>query len=97
MHNYVVRVRGKTYAWGSSDIHIDLEYPLLLVINNDALGDPVELRSENVAGGVTALGTLQPGECWTLPLRGLRGVSAICSTDTSLACSILVPHLGSQD
>ncbi|CAG9167342.1 hypothetical protein CURE108131_04265 [Cupriavidus respiraculi] len=96
MHNYVVRVRGKAYAWGSSEIHVDLQYPLLLVVNNDMLGDPVELRSENVAGGVTALGTLHPGECWTIPLEGLRGVSANCSTDTSLACSLLIPQLGPQ-
>lgn len=35
------------------------------------------------------LGTLQPGQCWTLALTGLRGVTANCATDTTLACAIL--------
>lgn len=94
MHGYVVRVRGKTYVWGSQDIVVDLVYPLILVLNNDVLGDSVQLSSEKITGDPTALGTLHPGECWAVPLEGLRGVAAFCSTDTSLTCSILVPIWG---
>lgn len=92
MHNYTVKVRRKTYVWGSGGITIDLNYPLLLVINNDPHGDSVYLSSESAAGDVKALGSLHPAECWTLPIRGLRAVSATCATDTTLACSILIPH-----
>lgn len=89
MYNYVVKVRGKTYVWGSSGITVALSWPLLLVINNDPVGDPVELGSDTGAGH-NSYGTLQPGECWTVPMQGLRGVFANCVTDSTLACAILV-------
>jgi hypothetical protein len=93
MYNYIVRVRGTTYVWGSGTLTVALAWPLLLVINNDLLGDPIDLGSDTTGPGPTSYGTLQPGECWTLPLQGLRGVFASCTTDTTLACSILVPQL----
>ena len=95
MYNYIVKVRGKTYIWGSSDLKIGLKLPLILAIQNDALGDPVEVTSEKTTGNPLVLGTIQPGQCWTLPLEGLRGVSVTCPTDTTLACSILTPQLPS--
>lgn len=95
MYSYLVQVRGKTYVWGSAGLTVSLTWPLLLVVNNDALGDPVDIGSE-LTGSSQNYGTLQPGECWTVPLQGLRGVFAICNADTTLACSILVPQLGSS-
>ncbi|NUK25997.1 hypothetical protein [Streptomyces lunaelactis] len=93
MYSYIIHVRGKTYVWGSSGLTVVLTWPLLLVINNDALGDPIDIGSEATGSTQTSYGTLQPGECWTVPLQGLRGVFANCQTDTTLACSILVPEL----
>lgn len=95
MYSYVTQVRGKTYVWGSSGINVAFTWPLLLVIRNDALGDPIDVGSESTGsgGGTTSYGTLQPGECWTIPLQGLRSVFANCSTDTALSCSLLVPAL----
>jgi hypothetical protein len=91
MYKYAVKVRGKTYVWGSSGLTASLALPLLLVINNDLLGDPVQLGSE-MGAAHTNYGTLQPGECWTVPLQGLRGVFADCDTDSTLACCILTPR-----
>ena len=91
MFQYIVRVRGKVYVWGSSDIGVALSSPLLLVVNNDAFGDAIEIASEALQGAPVMIGTLQPGQCWTLALTGLRGVTATCATDTTLACAILSP------
>ena len=91
MFQYIVRVRGTAYVWGSSDLDVALSMPLVLVMNNDAFGDVVEIASESPVGTPAVLGTLQPGQCWTLVLTGLRGVTATCETDTTLACAILRP------
>ncbi len=91
MFQYVVRIRGKVYIWGSNDLDVALSVPLVLVLNNDAFGDSVEIASESPQGTPSLLGTLQPGQCWTLELTGLRGVTATCLTDTTLACAILSP------
>jgi hypothetical protein len=89
MFQYIVRVRDKVYVWGSNDIEIALESPLILVINNDTFGDAIEIASETPQGAPVILGKLQPGQCWTLVLTGLRGVTVTCATDTTLACAIL--------
>ena len=91
MFQYIVRVRDKAYVWGSNDFDVALATPLVLVMNNDAFGDVVEIASESPLGAPAVLGTLQPGQCWTLVLTGLRGVTATCATDTTLACAILSP------
>jgi hypothetical protein len=91
MFQYIVRVRGKVYAWGSSNVNVALSAPLLLVINNDAMGDAIEMASETPLGTPVILGTLQPGQCWTIELLGLGGVTVTCATDTTLACAILNP------
>ncbi len=91
MFQYLVRIRGTAYVWGSNDLGVALSLPLVLVVNNDAFGDIVEIASESPQGTPTLLGTLHPGQCWTLVLTGLSGVTATCSTDTTLACAILPP------
>ncbi|MBK6006875.1 hypothetical protein JJB11_12310 [Ramlibacter ginsenosidimutans] len=91
MFQYIVRVRDKTYVWGSSDLESAFPLPLVLVVNNDAFGDAVQIASESPQGVPTVLGMLQPGQCWTLVLTGLRGVTATCATDSTLACAILFP------
>jgi hypothetical protein len=88
MYTYSVKVRAKVYLWGSSGVAQDLSVPVLLIIHNDILGDPVSLGSDSGANG-TNLGTLQPGECWTIPLLGLRGVHATCDSDSTLNCMII--------
>jgi hypothetical protein len=97
VYSYEVKVRGTTHAlylWGSAGITADLTWPLLLTIRNDIVGDPVMLGTERGRGHKTTIGTLQPGECYTLSLLGIHGVFATCKTDSNLACTILVPQLG---
>jgi len=93
VHSYAVKVRDKTYVWGSNGVLVDLAWPLLLVIDNDPRGDPITLGAESTTTD-TALGILQPGECWTLPLVNLRGIHATCASDSVVACTILVPQRG---
>ena len=88
MYQYPVRVRGKIYVWGSADLNEPLGLQLILVINNNPYGDAAKIATETPSG-TSPIGTLQPGECWTLPLHGLKGVTASCDTDTTLSCAIL--------
>jgi hypothetical protein len=96
MFGYLVKVRGTAYLWGSSTLTTDLGWPLLLAISNDVLGEPIDLVSETSDNQSTNHGTLQAGQSWTLPLIGLRGVSAACTTDTTVTCTILLPHLAHE-
>jgi len=57
-------VRDKVDVWGSADLTAALTVPLVLVINNDALGETVDIRSEGADGVPTGSGTIRPGECW---------------------------------
>jgi hypothetical protein len=82
------------YLWGSKGISANLQWPLLLTLRNDIVGEPVEIHSETAAGHKTLIGTLQAGECHTLPLLGLRGVLATSNPDSNVTCMILVPHIG---
>lgn len=86
---YIVRVRGTAYVWGSATLAVAMSEPLVLVLNNDARGDEAQIGSEQPQGAPVVLGVLKPGECWTVMLTGLRGVTATCTNDTTLACAIL--------
>ena len=93
MYAYDTKVRGSTYLWGSDGIASSLNWPLLLTVRVDVLGDPVQIQSELPNGQKTIIGTLQAGECYTMSLLGLRGVIATCDQDASVSCVILVPQL----
>lgn len=90
MFHYVARVRGQVYVWGSAGAAASLTVPLILVVNNDPFGDAASITSESQDAS-SQLGTLLPGQCWTLVLTGLHGVTATCETDTTLACALLAP------
>lgn len=91
MFQYVVRVKDAVHVWGSDDLDVAMPLPLVLVMNNDAFGDAVEIASSTPAGAPTVIGMLRPGQCWTLVLTGLSTVTATCETDTTLACAIMPP------
>jgi hypothetical protein len=82
--SYERRVRGApvpatTFLWGSAWIlkPIPFDKPPILHLRNDLFGDPVIFGT--VASGVqTEIGTLQPGECISIPLQGITGVFAFC-------------------
>jgi hypothetical protein len=94
MYRYRVKVRGTMYLWGSDGITVNLAWPLLLVIRNDELGEPIVFGTETTnTDSRKTFGTLRPGECYTIPLLNIRGVFATCELDSSVACTLLVPQL----
>ena len=93
MYSYEVKVRDTMFLWGSAGVTVNLGWPLLLVIRNDVHGDPITFGTETTtAGSRKTFGTLQPGECYTIPLADVRGVFATCAADSNVTCTILTPN-----
>jgi hypothetical protein len=90
---YEVRVRGTQkepiYLWGSAGLKQDVSFdkPLILHIRNHLFGEIITFGTTQVAPGKTkTYGTLQPGECVSIPLQNISGVFAFASdllSDTS--------------
>lgn len=100
--HYKVRVRPTTppappqCLWGSAGLVQDITFPkpLILHISNDRFGEPVTLGTQVVSGPPpspptqTTIGTLQPGECVSLPIQGYSGVFATCAVESTVYCLI---------
>jgi hypothetical protein len=88
--NYEVKVRGTMYLWGSAGITKDIvfEKPLVLHIRNDLFGEMITLGTRKASGVQEIIGTLQPGECVSLPLHDICGVFASCKQDSTVSCLI---------
>jgi len=88
--SYEVRVRGTTYLWGSAGItqNIIFNKPILLHIRNDLFGEVVSLGTQVANGTQTIIGTLQPGECLSIPLQEISGVFATCDFESNVCCLI---------
>jgi hypothetical protein len=95
--SYEVRVRGTerdpTYLWGSAGIteNISFDKPLVLHIRNDVFGEAITLGTQTASKARKTIGTLQPGECISIPVQGISGVYAICtpeSNESTVACII---------
>jgi hypothetical protein len=92
--SYEIRVRGtaqSTYLWGSAGIkpkNITFDKPLLLHIRNDVFGEAITFGTQIASGTQTTMGTLQPGECVSIPLQDISGVFATCALETNVACLI---------
>lgn len=87
---YQVRVRATMYLWGSAGLTQNLTFdkPLLLHVHNDVHGEQISLGTQVAGGTQTALGTLQPGECVSIPMQGLSGVFATCALESTVTCLI---------
>ena len=90
---YEVRVRGTippAYLWGSAGItgNIKFSKPLLLHMHNDVFGEAVTFGTQVASGAQTTLGTLQPGECISIPMQDISGVFATCELESTVACLI---------
>lgn len=88
---YSYRVRSTpTYLWGSAGLAADItfEHAPILHVRNDPFGEPVVLATQNANGASTPIGTLQPGECVSIPIQTLSGISATCATDSVVKCLI---------
>jgi hypothetical protein len=87
---YKTRVRGTIYLWGSAGILGDTTFPSppLLHVHNDMLGEPIILGTETSGSVQTTIGTLQPGELFSIPIQGITGVFATCALETNVSCYI---------
>jgi hypothetical protein len=88
---YKLRVRaGKTvFLWGSAGVaNQSFKAPLTLHVRNDMFGVQIKLGSQKAGGGQTPIGTLQPGECLSLPINHICGVYATCANDSIVSCRI---------
>jgi len=88
--SYDVRVRGSMYLWGSAGItqNITFDKPLVLHVRNDVFGEAIGIGTQVASGAQTTIGTLQPGECVSVPLQNISGVFATCTTESTVACLI---------
>lgn len=101
--SYERRVRGAspstpTFLWGSAGIQNNITFDKvpILHIRNDLFGDAVTFGTVASGGVQTEIGTLQPGECVSIPLRaaqqaapqGITGVYATCPTESVVTCLI---------
>ena len=73
---YRVRVRETTYLWGSAGIKNNASFPspLILHVHNDPAGQPISISTQTADGTVTLLGTLQPGELFSISIQNISGV-----------------------
>jgi|SRR5271156_1786641 len=88
---YKVRVRGTLFLWGSAGITESPTFPspLLLHIRNDKHGE--EITVGTVASGTQSqIGTLQPGECFSVQIQNISGVFASCGSalESTVYCVI---------
>jgi hypothetical protein len=97
--SYRVRVRASNspvYLWGSAQITSLITFPTALLFHfiNDPVGQPITFGT-TPPGAATPIGTLQPGECVSIPLQpiagqttgGIAGVWASCQTTvTTIRC-----------
>jgi hypothetical protein len=88
--SYEVRVRGTIYLWGSAGItkNIKFDKPILLHVRNDPFGEAITFGTQVAAGTHTTIGTLQAGECVSIPVQDISGVFATCALESNVSCLI---------
>ncbi len=92
--SYEVRVRGvHMYLWGSAGILVDVAFssPLMLHVRNNVFGQPIALYTQTTSS-TTSLGTLQPGETYTIPIQNMSGVYASCAGESLVDCLLQGAH-----
>jgi hypothetical protein len=88
--SYEVKVRGTMYLWGSAGVtrNIKFDKPILLHIRNDLFGEVVTFGTQVASGTQTTIGTLQPGECVSIPVQDISSVFATCALESNVCCLI---------
>ena len=96
MVSYRVKIRRSTtvpltYMWGGDGIQANSRVALVLSFRVEEEGEPIEFGIRKIGGGNpnSVLGSLQPGETFSLHLDGIAGVFASCEFDAYVACTIL--------
>jgi hypothetical protein len=88
--SYAVRVRGTMFLWGSAGVTQDVTFdkPLLLHLRNDLFGEAITVGTQVASGTQTTIGTIQPGECVSIPVQSISGVFATCALESTVMCLI---------
>lgn len=88
--SYEIKVRGTMYLWGSDRItqNIVFDKPLLLHIHNDLFGEDITFGTQTASKTQETIGTLQPGECVSIPIHNISGVFASCALESTVCCLI---------
>src|SRR4051794_38881996 len=86
--SYQVRVRGTMFLWGSAGITVNANFDpqVLLHIRNNVFGEAVTIGTQTANGNKQSLGTLQPGECFSIEIKNIVGVFATCALETNVDC-----------
>jgi hypothetical protein len=87
---YRVRVRGKVFLWGSSGITVDAKItpsPILHIFN-DRFGEQITIGTHKASGAEKTLGTVEPGQHFSIELHDISGVFASCDFESVVACAI---------
>jgi hypothetical protein len=91
MSRYMVKVKKsqeKTYLWGGKEVQGVLESPLFLTFRVVDMGEKIKFGTSkpgSPSGALpqeTPLGSLQENETFTIQLKGISGIWAICSGST---------------
>lgn len=94
MFTYRVKIRKRTYLWGSAEAEHEAQLPLFLLFRVDDTGEKIKFGKSRLDGGGVSdvpLGSLKPGESFAVALKGLVGVYADCGEqDTFATCMVLV-------
>jgi hypothetical protein len=92
-YTVIVRRASPTYPylWGSAGIKQNVSYatPLILHIHNEIKSAALTFGTETADGKQIVLGTLQPGETFSVTVDGIRGVFAsTIAVESSVRCII---------
>lgn len=86
---YRTKVRTRTFVWGGQGITAVLKSPLILTVRVPEEGETIELGTRKASSAREGeLGTLAPGECFSIPLDDISGVFATCKSDTQVDCFV---------
>jgi len=89
--SYRVKVRPTTtYLWGNAAIGQSPSSPLFLTLRVDEIGDPITFGTVDLQPPRTPMpvGTLNPGEVYTVPLTSLVAVYATPANHTWVTCVV---------
>jgi hypothetical protein len=91
MFIYRVKVRQETFLWGGAGVAVATKSKAHLHFRVDETGEPISVTVIK-NDGQDVIGTLRPGECYTVKLENVKGVKAVCDPeqhDTFVDCAIL--------
>ncbi|MBB6249404.1 hypothetical protein [Rhodanobacter sp. A1T4] len=87
---YRLRVRATVFLWGSDGITQNLSFdkPLLLHIHNDLFGEQITIGTQLANGTRNTFGTLNAGQCLTIPIQDICAVFASCTLESMVSCTV---------